>query len=188
MIKLLQDRKVTLFNDLNELHSDKQNTLAEQKQVLDNLLMNISNTCDFTEGTLEHGSDTQILLVKKQMGERFSQDFNVQTMPEENNYLVYIDDDITDIKNSLSTLGHVESSSAVSHKTTAAGDGLKQCIVGRETTVNVSTKDRRGNSVRVHPSLFSAQITSLAVSIFLKLINDLPKILLCCIGNICFWA
>ncbi|KAG1679573.1 Tripartite motif-containing protein 3 [Nymphon striatum] len=164
MIKLLQDRKVNLLNELNEIHSDKQNTLAEQKQVLDNLLINIGNTCDFIEGTLEHGSDTQILLLKKQMGERFSQDFNVQTMPEENNYLVYIDDDITDIKNSLSPLGHVESSSAVSHETTAAGDGLKQCIVGRENIVNVAAKDRRGNLVRVHASLFSAQITNLAVS------------------------
>lgn len=106
-------------------------------------------------------------MVKKQMGDRrlaaFDDEVDVPTKPDENDYVVYVDDDVQTVKSKLAQLGEVCSSSALPHATTAAGNGLKQCIIGRETVVTVATKNRRGNLVKLHPSLFTATITGHSV-------------------------
>ena len=69
----------------------KQTTLAKQRDELETSLADLYTSCEFVEKALTHGSETEILLVKKQVGERLIEygQMQVVTTPAENPYLVY---------------------------------------------------------------------------------------------------
>lgn len=165
----LEQRKMTLLNELEAIHSQKQQTLARQKELLENCLANLSSSCEFTEKALGRGNETEILLVKKQMGEMLAQysDMQIQRMPEENNYLEFSDSEYALAKKCLLNLGSIQSNSAIAFETTASGEGLKQCTAGRQTVISITTKDCRGELVKVGHSIFHAELMCLSsVSIY----------------------
>lgn len=163
----LEQRRQALLSELEETYARKQRILRQQREMLDACLANANASCEFTEKALGHGSDTEILIVKKQMAERLSEfgEVQVQKMPEENDYLVFNDNDVLASKKCLHNLGSIRSNSAIAFETTATGEGLRQCVVGRQTVVTITTKDRNGDLVKVGYSIIKSDATSLATSI-----------------------
>ena len=96
------------------------------------------------------------------MTERLAQlaDMDIQKLPEENDFLAFNDTELKSAKKFLKNLGGVQTNSAVAFETVASGEGLKRCYVGRQALVNITTKDRNGDLVKVGHSSFTAEVAS----------------------------
>ena len=70
LVKLVNNRKDHLLQRLRHISSCKQSTLNKQKDELEGSLADLYTSCEFVEKALTHGSETEILLVKKQVEER----------------------------------------------------------------------------------------------------------------------
>ncbi|XP_061183573.1 tripartite motif-containing protein 2-like isoform X1 [Saccostrea echinata] len=157
---LLQVRKTALLAELQTIYNRKHQILCEQKETLENIHSKITNCCDFTEETLKHGSETEILLIKTEMSEKLKElgSLKLQYQPEENECLVFDHTHFQTLRKSLSSVGAVQTNSAVAFETTASGEGLKMCHSGKATTVTVISKDRKGELVKVGYASLSAEI------------------------------
>lgn len=62
-----------------------------QKDEIETSLADLYTSCEFVEKALTHGSETEILLVKKQVGDRLVEYSQMQVVqePAENRYLVF---------------------------------------------------------------------------------------------------
>ena len=89
--RVINERKHELLSQLKQTESCKQNTLCKQRDELETSLADLYTSCEFVEKALTHGSETEILLVKKQVGERLVEygQMQVVTTPAENPYLVF---------------------------------------------------------------------------------------------------
>ncbi|GAB6023756.1 Tripartite motif-containing protein 2, variant 2 [Chamberlinius hualienensis] len=159
MLKLKQ-RQVALLTELEEIHNQKQETLSKQKEMLESCLANLSSSCEFTEKALSRGNDTQVLLVRKQMEEMLAQysQLQIQRLPEENNHIEFNAGEVNMAIKCLSSIGAIESNSAIAYESTASGEGLRHCITGKQTVVSITTKDRRGELVKVGHSILHSEL------------------------------
>ncbi|KAK1886628.1 Tripartite motif-containing protein 2 [Dissostichus eleginoides] len=147
--KTLNVRKSVLLMELEVNYGLKQKVLQAQ---LDTLLQGqdgINSSCNFTEQALSHGTEAEVLLVKKQMSERLvelaSQELPLQ--PGENDQLDFIVE--TDgLKKSIHNMGTILTTNAVASETVATGEGLRHCVVGVPTSITITTKDKDGELVR----------------------------------------
>ncbi|KAM7179076.1 tripartite motif-containing protein 3 isoform 2-T2 [Macrochelys suwanniensis] len=157
----LQQRKGLLVRDLEASCSTKQKVLQAQLDALRQGQENILSSCTFTEQALHHGTETEVLLVKKQMSERLSalasQEFPEQ--PQENAQLDYVVE--TDgVRKSILNLGVLITTSAIAHKTVATGEGLRHTVVGQASSLTITTKDKDGELVRSGSASLQAQLTA----------------------------
>ena len=67
IVGIVEKRRADVVRDLKAKESAKQETLAKQKDELETSLADLYTTCEFVEKALEHGSETEVLLVKKQV-------------------------------------------------------------------------------------------------------------------------
>lgn len=67
--------------------------------------------------------------------------FQVVTTPAENSYLVFEKGETSVLERITSTWGEMFGSSAVHSQSTALGEGIKSCTVGRNTLVTITTRD-----------------------------------------------
>lgn len=88
---LVNDRREELLRQLRRTESQKQATLMKQRDEFESSLGDLYTSCEFVEKALTHGSETEILLVKKQVGERLLEygQMQVVTTPAENPYVVF---------------------------------------------------------------------------------------------------
>ncbi|XP_062333305.1 tripartite motif-containing protein 2 isoform X2 [Osmerus eperlanus] len=164
--KTLNVRKSVLLMELEVNYGLKQKVLQAQ---LDTLLQGqegIKNSCRFTEQALSHGTEAEVLLVKKQMSERLSelaiQDLPLQ--PGENHQLDFLVE--TDgLKKSIHNLGTIVTTNAVASETVATGEGLRQCVAGLPTSVTITTKDKDGELCKMGNAAITAEIATPAGSI-----------------------
>jgi len=152
--RVINERKHELLSQLKQTESCKQNTLCKQRDELETSLADLYTSCEFVEKALTHGSETEILLVKKQVGERLVEygQMQVVTTPAENPCLVFEKGDNKILQRIISSWGEMFSSSAIHTQTTALGEGVKQCTVGRSTIATITTRDWQGN-VTIGPSV-----------------------------------
>ena len=96
------------------------------------------------------------------MTERLAQlaEMDIQKLPEENDFLAFNDSELKNARKFLKNLGGVQTNSAVAFETVASGEGLKRCYVGRQALVNITTKDRHSDLVKIGHSSFTAELTS----------------------------
>ncbi|XP_067105916.1 tripartite motif-containing protein 2 isoform X2 [Osmerus mordax] len=164
--KTLNVRKSVLLMELEVNYGLKQKVLQAQ---LDTLLQGqegIKSSCRFTEQALSHGTEAEVLLVKKQMSERLSelaiQDLPLQ--PGENHQLDFLVE--TDgLKKSIHNLGTIVTTNAVASETVATGEGLRQCVAGLPTSVTITTKDKDGELCKMGNAAITAEIATPAGSI-----------------------
>ncbi|XP_043548534.1 tripartite motif-containing protein 2-like [Chiloscyllium plagiosum] len=119
----------------------------------------IRSSSEFTEQALSHGTETEVLLVKKQMTETLSelaaQDFPLQ--PQENEHLdLRVETD--GVRKSIQNLGVLVTTNAVAQQTVATGEGLRHAVVGQQTTVTITTKDKDGELVKSGNAILQAEI------------------------------
>lgn len=159
--KALHQRKNTLIHDLEAICGAKHKVLQAQLDSLRQGHENIKSSCSFTEQALNHGTETEVLLVKKQMSERLSElaSQRFQEQPHENDQLDYIVE--TDgIRKSIQNLGVLITTSAIAHQTVATGEGLRHAIVGQQTSVTITTKDKSGELVKTGNAIIHAEIAA----------------------------
>ncbi|XP_041360361.1 tripartite motif-containing protein 2-like [Gigantopelta aegis] len=162
LMQILDSRKSALIIELNSIYSSKQQTLLEQRETLESILSRINSCCDFTQETLENGNEMEILLVKKEMCEKLQElaGVKIQFQPEENEYLTFDESCFHELSPALQNVGAIQTNSAVAFETTATGEGLKHCYIGRPAVVTVTTKDRRGELIKFGCASLTAEITS----------------------------
>lgn len=135
--------------------------LQAQLEVLRQGQENISSSCSFTEQALDHGSETEVLLVKKQMSERLSElasrEFPEQ--PHENAQVDYVVE-TEGVRKSILNLGVLLTTSAIAHKTVATGEGLRHAVVGQAASLTITTKDKDGELVRNGSACLQAEIVA----------------------------
>ncbi|TRY95322.1 hypothetical protein DNTS_021508 [Danionella cerebrum] len=133
--------------------------LQEQLECLLRAQDGIHSSCRFTQEALNHGSEAEVLLVKKQMSERLEELTNqeLQLQPEENNHLDFLIE-TEGLHKSIHNLGAIISTNAVATETVATGEGLRHCIVRQPTSVTITTKDREGNLCRTGNALLVADL------------------------------
>lgn len=168
--KNIQQRRNELIEELDQMALKKKSVLEEQKNLLNMCLSNIVANSEFTENALSYGTETEIILVTKQMVEKL-EDFaalRIQKMPEENDYITFHADGFDTAKTAISNVGNLTTTSAVSHQCTAAGEGLKLCGVNKQTLVVVTAKDRRSDIVRGAGDIFEAELVSPELSFSYK--------------------
>ena len=162
LICLMNERKHTLLKDLNSVFLKKQEVLNNQKERLEGLITKISNSCEITEDTVEHGNETDTLLVRKEMADKlkeFSCD-TVRKQPEENEFVAFDTAHFQGLKKSLGSLGYIKKNSAVGFNTTATGEGLRHAYVNKPGVITITTKDCHGNLVKVGQALIDSELTA----------------------------
>ncbi|XP_069748406.1 tripartite motif-containing protein 2-like [Narcine bancroftii] len=121
----------------------------------------IRSSWEFTEQALSQGTEAEVLLVKKQMNETLSElaaeDFPLQ--PQENQHLECVVETEV-VRKSLHNLGALITTSAVARQTVASGEGLRNTVVGQQTTVTITTKDKDGELVKSGSAEVQAQVTA----------------------------
>ncbi|XP_071388932.1 LOW QUALITY PROTEIN: tripartite motif-containing protein 2-like [Centroberyx affinis] len=159
--KTLNVRKSVLLMELEVNYGLKQKVLQAQ---LDTLLQGqegINSSCNFTEQALSHGSEAEVLLVKKQMSERLSelacQELPLQ--PGENDQLDFLVE-TEGLKKSIHNLGTIVTTNAVASETVATGEGLRQCVVGLPTSITITTKDKDGELCKMGNAIITAEIST----------------------------
>ncbi|KAM7009646.1 tripartite motif-containing protein 2 isoform 1-T2 [Tautogolabrus adspersus] len=159
--KTLNVRKSVLLMELEVNYGLKQKVLQAQ---LDSLLQGqdgINSSCNFTEQALSHGTEAEVLLVKKQMSERLmelaSQELPLR--PGENDQLDFIAE-TEGLKKSIHNLGTIVTTNAVASETIATGEGLRHCVVGVPTSITITTKDKDRELCKMGNAVIRAEISS----------------------------
>ena len=118
------------------------------------------NSCSFTEQALSHGSEAEVLLVKKQMSERLGELANQELplRPEENGQLEFLAE-TEGLRKSIHNLGAIVTTNAVAGETVATGEGLRHCAAGRPTSITITTKDKDGGLCRTGGALLTAELS-----------------------------
>ncbi|NXH17454.1 TRIM3 protein, partial [Bucco capensis] len=145
----LRQRRGVLLRDLEATCAAKQKVLQAQLETLRQGQASIASSVAFAEQALEQGSAPEVLLVRKQMGERLAQlaARRFPEQPRENPQLEYAAE-AEGLRRSILNLGALLTTGAVAHETVATGEGLRQAVVGRAASLCVTTKDREGELVR----------------------------------------
>ncbi|XP_042284760.1 tripartite motif-containing protein 2 isoform X2 [Thunnus albacares] len=159
--KTLNVRKSVLLMELEVNYGLKQKVLQAQ---LDTLLQGqegINSSCNFTEQALSHGTEAEVLLVKKQMSERLielaGQELPLQ--PGENDQLDFLVE-TEGLKKSIHNLGTIVTTNAVASETVATGEGLRHCVMGVPTSITITTKDKDGELCKMGNAVITAEIFS----------------------------
>ncbi|KAK2817257.1 hypothetical protein Q5P01_025448 [Channa striata] len=143
--KTLNVRKSVLLMELEVNYGLKQKVLQAQLDALLQGQEGINSSCNFTEQALSHGTEAEVLLVKKQMSECLmelaSQELPLQ--PGENNQLDFIVE-TEGLKKSIHNLGTIVTTNAVASESVATGEGLRHCVMGVPTSITITTKDKDG--------------------------------------------
>lgn len=131
---------------------------------LDTLLQgqeSIKSCSNFTAQALNHGTETEVLLVKKQMSEKLNeladQDFPLH--PRENDQLDFIVE-TEGLKKSIHNLGTILTTNAVASETVATGEGLRQTIIGQPMSVTITTKDKDGELCKTGNAYLTAELST----------------------------
>lgn len=121
----------------------------------------INSSCNFTEQALSHGTEAEVLLVKKQMSERLSElaSQGLPLQPGENDQLDFLVE-TEGLKKSIHNLGTIVTTNAVASETVATGEGLRQCVAGLPTSVTITTKDKDGELCKMGKANITAEIAT----------------------------
>ncbi|XP_057187213.1 tripartite motif-containing protein 2 isoform X1 [Triplophysa rosa] len=159
--KTLNVRKSVLLMELEVNYGLKQKVLQMQLESLLQGQESMRTSCSFTEQTLNHGSEAEVLLVKKQMSERLDELANqvLPLQPEENNQLDFLVE-TEGLRKSIHNLGAIVTTNAIAAETVATGDGMRHCVVGQPTSVTITTKDRDGSLCRAGNALLTADLSA----------------------------
>lgn len=150
------------------LHRGEHSSCAPFLQVLqsqlDTLLEgqeSIKSCSNFTAQALNHGTETEVLLVKKQMSEKLNeladQDFPLH--PRENDQLDFIVE-TEGLKKSIHNLGTILTTNAVASETVATGEGLRQTVIGQPMSVTITTKDKDGELCKTGNAYLTAELST----------------------------
>nr|DBA29018.1 TPA: hypothetical protein GDO54_009288 [Pyxicephalus adspersus] len=157
--KTLNVRKSVLLMELEVNYGLKHKVLQTQLDTLIEGQESIKSCSTFTAQALNHGTETEVLLVKKQMSDKLNelaeQDFPLH--PHENDQLDFIVE-TEGLKKSIHNLGTILTTNAVASETVATGEGLRQSVVGQPMSLTITTKDKDGELCKSGSAYISAEL------------------------------
>nr|XP_053636706.1 tripartite motif-containing protein 3-like isoform X5 [Cherax quadricarinatus] len=150
--ELLDKRQTALINSLNTIESGKQMTLGDQLEELESWVRGVESGCEFVEKALTRCPAMEVVLVRKQLGERLMDyaNMNVPPAPRENSHLKFVVGNIDPLKTAFMHVGSIQSNSAVPHQTSATGEALRQ-VTSRSRTSRRPLSLRSSCSRRTNP-------------------------------------
>ncbi|OXB53614.1 hypothetical protein ASZ78_007583, partial [Callipepla squamata] len=159
--KTLNVRKSVLLMELEVNYGLKHKVLQTQLDTLLEGQESIKSCSNFTAQALNHGTETEVLLVKKQMSDKLSElaerDFPLQ--PRENDQLDFIVE-TEGLKKSIHNLGTILTTNAVASETVATGEGLRQTVIGQPMSVTITTKDKDGELCKSGNAYVTAELST----------------------------
>ncbi|CAK7306285.1 tripartite motif-containing protein 2 isoform X3 [Vulpes vulpes] len=159
--KTLNVRKSVLLMELEVNYGLKHKVLQSQLDTLLEGQESIKSCSSFTAQALNHGTETEVLLVKKQMSEKLNeladQDFPLH--PRENDQLDFIVE-TEGLKKSIHNLGTILTTNAVASETVATGEGLRQTVIGQPMSVTITTKDKDGELCKTGNAYLTAELST----------------------------
>ncbi|XP_066488985.1 tripartite motif-containing protein 2 [Tiliqua scincoides] len=159
--KTLNVRKSVLLMELEVNYGLKHKVLQTQLDTLLEGQENIKSCSNFTAQALNHGTETEVLLVKKQMSDKLNElavrDFPLQ--PRENDQLDFIVE-TEGLKKSIHNLGTILTTNAVASETVATGEGLRQTVIGQPMSVTITTKDKDGELCKTGNAYLTAELST----------------------------
>ncbi|KFO87951.1 Tripartite motif-containing protein 2, partial [Buceros rhinoceros silvestris] len=159
--KTLNVRKSVLLMELEVNYGLKHKVLQTQLDTLLEGQESIKSCSNFTAQALNHGTETEVLLVKKQMSDKLNElaerDFPLQ--PRENDQLDFIVE-TEGLKKSIHNLGTILTTNAVASETVATGEGLRQTVIGQPMSVTITTKDKDGELCKSGNAYLTAELST----------------------------
>merc|ERR1719300_334007 len=73
LVAMIEERRTHLLNQLHFRASSKREKLDSQRKELEDNLADLYTSCEFVDRAIDNATPTQLLLVKKQVGERLGQ-------------------------------------------------------------------------------------------------------------------
>ncbi|XP_042213078.1 tripartite motif-containing protein 2-like [Homarus americanus] len=164
---LLDKRQTVLINSLNSIESEKQKTLGNQLEELESWVRGVESGCEFVEKALTHCPAMEVVLVRKQLGERLMDyaNMNVPPAPRENSHVKFVVGNIEPLKTAFMHVGSIQSNSAVPHQTSATGEALRQVTVGRGSIVTVVTRDHKGEKATCGGAEVTAAMSRISATV-----------------------
>ncbi|MPC09485.1 Tripartite motif-containing protein 2 [Portunus trituberculatus] len=165
--QLLDQRQTALINALNTIESEKQQTLGNQLEELESWVHGVESGCEFVEKALSHCPAMEVVLVRKQLGERLMDyaNMNVPPAPRENSHLKFVVGNIDPLKTAFLHIGSIQSNSAVPHQTCATGEALRLVTVGKGSIVTVVTRDHKGEKTASGGAEVTTTLTRTSLSV-----------------------
>lgn len=165
--QLLDQRQTALINALNTIESEKQQTLGNQREELESWVHGVESGCEFVEKALSHCPAMEVVLVRKQLGERLMDyaNMNVPPAPRENSHIKFVVGNIDPLKTAFLHIGSIQSNSAVPHQTCATGEALRLVTVGRGSIVTVVTRDHKGEKTASGGAEVTTTLTRTSLSV-----------------------
>ena len=141
----LEQRRTELVGQLHQLTQQKLKGLAAQRDQCELVQTQLRSCLDYVEGSLNTGSDGEILAMKtpvlKQIGQ-IAAEFNPHTLaPEQEANIQLVADDSLDLLRACKEFAGV-SQPVCPEKCYTTGDGLKTATVGEEATVTLHARDK----------------------------------------------
>ena len=142
----LEQRRTELVGQLHQLTQQKLKALAAQRDHCELVQTQLSSCLDYVEGSLNTGSEGEILAMKtpvlKQIGQ-IAAEFNSHTLaPEQEANIQLVADDSPDLLQACKGFAGLVARSVCPEKCYATGDGMKTATVGEEATVTLHARDR----------------------------------------------
>ena len=141
----LEQRRTELVGQLHRLTQQKLKGLAAQRDQCELVQTKLSSCLDYVEGSLNTGSEGEILAMKtpvlKQIGQ-IAAEFNPSTLaPEQEANIQLVTDDSLDLLQACKEFAGV-ARSVYPEKCYTTGDGLKTATIGEEATVTLHARDK----------------------------------------------
>jgi len=157
LVAMIEQRRTCLLNQLHFRVSSKREKLESQLKDLEENLADVLTSCEFVDRAIDNASSTQLLLVKKQVGEGLKNSSNCEaSLPIDTDYVELSWDGLDAAKETINSIGTLISSSCIPSLSSAGGEGLRKTLTGRKSSISLTTRDCSGN-MTPGPSL--SQIT-----------------------------
>jgi len=157
LVAMIEQRRTCLLNQLHFRVSSKREKLESQISELEENLADVLTSCEFVDRAIDNASSTQLLLVKKQVGEGLKSSADCQaSVPIDTDYIELSWDGFDEAKEAINNIGNLTSSSCIPLMCSAGGEGLRKTLAGRKSTISLTSRDCSGN-ITPGPSL--SQIT-----------------------------
>ncbi|XP_053934861.1 tripartite motif-containing protein 3 [Cuculus canorus] len=156
----LRLRRAQLERLLDDTCGAKQQVLQAQLEALRQGQESLQSSVALAERALGRGSAAEVLLLRKQVGERLGE-LAARDFPEQPQQNAHLDCALEPdgVRKSILNLGALVTTDAAAHKTVAAGEGLRHAVVGQPASLSVTTKDKDGQLVRSGGAAVRFQVT-----------------------------
>jgi len=157
LVAMIEQRRTCLLNQLHFRVSSKREKLDLQLKDLEDNLADVLTSCEFVDRALDNATSTQLLLVKKQVGEGLKNTPSFEAaVPIDSDYIELSWERLEDAKDSINSIGSLISSSCIPSLSSAGGEGLRKTTTGKKSSISLTTRDSSGHTTP-GPSL--AEIT-----------------------------